>query len=335
MKKSYTTFLILFIYSFFCQAQTEKSADTLIKKRISNDYIELYDDYFKLRLGFSNSFNSFHIKDKVGNMDFTLSPNQRMRTTLTFIYKFIEIDFGYTPSFIGFNKDNDIKGKTKFNNFGTRLYLGKWMHNFEYSKTKGFYVDKADIGLSENLLFPDFEVMKIGGSSSFIMNENFSMRSIFLQSEWQKKSAGSFIPSISYYFTQIKDESTSKDNIYDVAVGPSYYYNWVIGSHFLVLAGAYGGVGFNYTNTINTDGSPQENYRVLSLQTQARCTFGYNSEKIYGGAIASLNSFYYNNSQKVYIEDQQQFLEFYIGYRFKAPDKLNKFFDNPPIHHKK
>lgn len=335
MVKSYTTFLMFFICTFSCQAQTEKSTDTIIKKRVSNEYIELYDDYFKLRLGFSNGFNSFHIKDKGDNLDFTLTPNQRVRTTFTFIYKFIEIDLGYTPEFISFNKDNDIKGKTKFFNFATRFFSGKWLHNLQFSKTKGFYVDKADIGVSENVLFPNFDVMKIGGSTSYILNPNFSIRSIFVQSEWQKKSAGSFIPSVSYYFTQIKNGNPSKDNIYDFAAGPSYYYNWVIGGNFLVSAGVYGGVGFNYTNTRYSNGLPQENNSGLSLQAQERFTLGYNSKNIYAGVTTSLNSFYYHSDPKIHLQDQQQFFEFYVGYRFKASDKINKFVENNKLLKKK
>lgn len=327
MIKKYLTLFII-TCSVICKAQ-EKVSDS-IKKRPSNEYIELYDDYIKLRLGFSNSFNSFHIKDRKDNLDFTLSPNQRLRSTFTFIYKFIEVDLGYTPEFIRFNKDDDSKGKTKFYTFGARFYFGNWLQNIQYTKTKGFYVDKADIGATENVLFPDFQVTKIGGSTSYIFNPNFSIRSIYLQSEWQKKSVGSFVPSVSYCFTQIQNNNPSKDNIIDVAIGPAYYYNWVIDKSFLISGGAYGGAGYNSTKTIYSDATPNEKIDGLSLQSQLRLTLGYNSEKIYAGATASLNSFYYDTDPKIHVQDQQQFFEFYIGYRFKGPDKVNKFLDNPP-----
>ncbi|HJS01752.1 MAG TPA: DUF4421 family protein, partial [Flavobacterium sp.] len=125
MKKLH--FLILII-STLSWAQ-EKKTDTISKQPVVNEYKEFYGDYIKTRLGFSNSFNSFHIKDENNNLDFTLSPNQRLRTTFTFMYKFIEFDLGYTPEFISFNKDDEDNGKTTFFNFGTRLYLGKWMQS--------------------------------------------------------------------------------------------------------------------------------------------------------------------------------------------------------------
>lgn len=325
MKKIY--FLILIITTVSWAQQ--KKADTILKQPVANEYIELYDDYIKTRLGFSNSFNSFHIKDQNSNLDFTLSPNQRLRSTFTFMYKFIEFDLGYTPEFIRFNKDDNKNGTTKFSNFGTRLYLGKWMQSIEYTKTKGFYVDKADIGITENILFSDFQVRKFGGSTSYIFNPNFSFRAVFLQSEWQKKSAGSFVPSISYYFTNIKNNNPSEDNSIDVAVGPGYYYNWVISKKFLVSAGAYGGVGYNNTKTTYSDSTPDETVDGLSLQARLGLTLGYNSEKFYTGVTSRLNTFYYDTDPKIHVQDQQQFFEFYVGYRFKAPEKISNAVNNP------
>lgn len=319
MVKKHILFCIVF-YTAFCKAQT---ADTIPAAATA---IEKYSDDIKLRLGFSNSFNSFHIKDKASHLDFTLSPNQRLRSTLTLIYKFIEIDLGYTPEFIRFNKDDAIRGRTKFYNFGTRLYFGHWMQELQYAKTKGFYVDRDDIGSDENILFPHFQVQKIGGSTSYIFNPEFSFRAIFLQSEWQRKSAGSFVPSISYYFTEIKNNNPSKDHIIDVAVGPGYYYNWVIRDRFLVSAGGYAGLGYNTTKTVYNDDTPDETFDALSFQAQFRLTLGYNSERFYAGAATSLNSFSYSSEAKIHVQDQQQFLEFYIGYRFKAPKKMKQLF---------
>lgn len=326
MLKKHIAFFI-FIQPFACNAQ--HVADSIKKHRASDEFVALYDDDIKVRVGFSNSFNSFRIKNGSANLDFRLTPNQQLRSTLTFMYKFIEIDLGYTPEFIRFNKDDEIRGKTKFLNFGTRFYFGSWMQSIQYAKTEGFYVDKDDLGTAENILFPDFSVRKIGGSTSYIFNPNFSFRAIFLQSEWQKKSAGSFVPSFSYYFTRIRDNNPSEDNSIDVSIGPSYYYNWVIKEHFLVSAGAYGGLGYNYTKTTYKDGTPSEKLDGISFQMQLRLTLGYNSKRFYTGAIASFDAFYYDADPRIHVQDQQHFFEFYIGYRFKGPDKVGKFLDDP------
>lgn len=330
----------LFFWMVFCSGilhaqDTIPKTDTIKKKRVSNEYVELYDDDVKLRLGFSNSFNSFHIKDPADNLDFTLAPNQRIKTTLTFAYKFIEFDIGYTPKFIRFNKDDNEKIKSSFYNIGARFYFGKWIQNVEHSRTKGFYVDKDDIGATENVLFPSFQVSRYGGSTAYLFNPNFSFRAIYKQSEWQKKSVGSFVPSINYNYTQIKNDTPGTDHIIDVAIGPAYYYNWVIDNRFLVAPGVYGGVGYNHTKTVYEDATPDEVVDGISLQTQLRLTLSYNSEKFYTGATASLNTFYYDTDPKIHLQDRQQFFEFYVGYRFKGPEKVGKFLENPPKPQKK
>jgi len=85
-------------------------------------------------------------------------------------------------------------------------------------------------------------------------------------------------------------------------------------------------LGFNSTKTVYNDGSPQEISEGLSFQAQFRLTAGYNSEHFFAGAATSLNSFSYSSETQIHVEDQQQFLEFYIGYRFKAPKRLNRLF---------
>lgn len=321
---------ILLLYGCGCYAQVTVKDSTAIKP-VANENIEFYEDDVKLRVGVGNSFNSFHVKDQNDRLDFTISPNQRIRSVLTITYKFIEFDIGYTPSFLSFNQDDSERGRTKFFNFGTRLFKGHWMQQLQYSRIKGFYVDRGDIGLDSNILFPNLQVSKAGGSTSYIFNKAFSFRSILLQSEWQLKSAGSFVPSISYYYTQIKNTDPSKDHIIDVAAGPAYYYNLVLHKNFLVSAGAYGGVGYNITTTRYNDSRPMERVEGLSLQSQLRLSLGFNSEHFYTGATVSHNSFYYHTDPKIHVSDQQQFVEFYFGYRFKAPEKLRKKVDNLPF----
>lgn len=315
-------FTILSTFTMLAQ-----KADSLSVNTKDNEYIAYYEDAIKIRVNLSNTFNSFYIKEPNTNLAFHLTPNQRIRSTLTAIYKFIEVDIGYTPEFIRFNKDNRIKGESKFFNMGATFYFGPWRQQLQYSKTKGFYVDKKEISTDENILFPDFQVMKIGGTTSYILNKNFSFRSIYIQSEWQIKSTGSFVPGISYYYTRIRNNHPSEDRIIDIAAGPAYYYNWIIHKSFLISGGAYAGLGYNQTKTVYTNARPVEMVNGLSLQTQIRGTLAYNSSRFYTGITASLNSVYYKTDPTIQVRDNQQFYEFFIGYRFDAPDKLRKITD--------
>jgi len=316
-KVSFGCFLLL-----WCSSFSQIQADSLPKE---NAYIEKYDDFLSTRFSVNNGFQSFNVDG--GNTQFTLSPNQQIKSTLTIMFRFIEIDLGYTPTFLKFNRDDDIRGKTKSFAIGTRFYHKKWMQNLQYMTNKGYYVDGSEIGLDQNILFSDLKVVKIGGSTSYIFNPNYSFRAIYTQSEWQKKSAGSLVPSISYYFTKITDNNSGTDHNFDIAIGPGYFYNLVLDERFLVSGGVSGGIGYNSIKSSYDDGRPDEKNDGISWQAQYRIAVGYNTNRFYSGANFNFNSFYHNSGPGINLEDQQHYLEFYIGYRFKVADKYLKKFD--------
>ena len=326
MKQHYFLILKVFIACclldgnfVFAQAETD-SINT-------NPYIEKFDDYFSARLSLSNGFQSFDVHDRNSNLRFKITPNQQIRSTATFMFRFIEIDLGYTPTFLKFNKDDDIKGKTKNFTFGTRFYLKKWMQNLQYMSTKGYYVEGRRLGLDDNVFFSDLKVVKIGGSTSYVFNPNYSFRATYTQNEWQKKSAGSFVPSVNYYYTKISNNDNSADHNIDIAAGPAYYYNLILYDHFLISAGVYGGVGYNSITTKYNDGTPNEKSSGISWQAQYRAAVGYNYDQFYTGANINFNSFYYNSGPGIKLADQQHYFEFYVGYRFKDAQKILKKFD--------
>lgn len=291
----------------------------------ASDYIENYNDYLSSRFSISNSYQSFNVDGD--NMQFTLSPNQQIKSTLTLMFRFIEIDLGYTPTFLKFNKDNDIKGKTKSFNLGTRFYFKRWMQNLQLMSNKGYYVDGAQIGIDENLFFSNLKIVKFGGSTSYVFNPNYSFRAIYSQNEWQKKSAGSWVPSLSYYYTKITNGTPGTDYNIDIAIGPGYFYNLVLHDRFLISGGLSGGVGYSGTKSKYRDGKPEEKSGGISWQAQYRVAAAYNGKQFYSGANFSFNSFYHNSGPGINLADQQHYLEFYIGYRFRVPDKYLKKMD--------
>ena len=302
-------------------AQTQDSLSEV------NPYIEKFDDYISARLSASNGFESFNVRDRESGTHFKLTPNQQIRSTATVMFRFIEVDIGYTPSFLKFNKDDNIRGKTKNFTLGTRFYLKKWMQNLQYASTKGYYVEGRQVGINENIFFADLKVVKMGGSTSYVFNPDYSFRATYTQNEWQKKSAGSFVPSVSYYYTKISNSDPGTDHTIDIAAGPAYYYNLVLHDRFLISAGLYGGVGYNSIKTKYTDGTPTENHSGISWQLQYRAAIGYNYNQFYTGANINLNSFYYKSGSDIKLADEQHYFEFYIGYRFRTTKKFVEKFD--------
>ncbi len=278
-----------------------------------------YDDFFTTRLSFSDSFNSFRAKSGSDNSEFLISPNQQINTTLSLAFRFLEIDIGYTPTFLKFNNDNDISGKTKFFNLGTRFYMGRFMQNVQFRRTKGFFVKDLEFPDADLFIASDLRVRKVGGSTAFILNPHFSFRAIFKQNEWQTRSAGSFVPILSYYWTKISDKDPATDTFFDITLGPSYYYNWIVKKDFLVAAGAHLGLGYNSTKLSFSGNMPSQHFEGLTYTTEIKLALGYNTERFFTGMNATFDAFYHNDEPDFRIDDQQRFFEFYLGYRFNAP----------------
>lgn len=327
MRSNIILYLVLYLILNLSMGYSQKGRKDSVAN-IKSEYIQKYDTLFTVRMGFSNSFNRFMIDKE--DIDYTISPNESIRTTFSFLFRFVEIDIPLTPKLLAFNKDDEEYGKSKFFGLGTRFYFGKWMQSLRWSTTEGYYSNVPDTTQSNGgyTLYPNLKVFKITGSTSFIFNPNYSFRAVFKQREWQKKSAGSFVPTFNYYFTKITNDSPETDKLFGLALGPAYYYNWVIKDHFLVSAGGYAGIGYN--NTAFDFDDDRENYAVsgITYATEFKLLLDYNTTRFFTGANISLNSLYPNINAGIEFKDQQLFFEVYLGYRFNAPARVVKTMDD-------
>ncbi len=275
------------------------------------DYVRTFPEKITARIGLTNTSNSFELTDIETGQILDVVPNDKTYLGLSLLFRSIEVDLGYAPNFFSENRDN--KGSKLFTlNF--RMFLGQWMQTLDFYNQKGFFASIEN----ENIPLPELGTLKIGGSTSYIFNKRFSFRAVGFQNEWQKKSAGSFIPSFTFYYTRFRLEETdsqSNDHSYDIAVGPGYYYNLVIGRHFLIGAGGTLGVGANFTR------SEGETTSSALYQVVLRTAIGYNSEHFFMGINLNAQVLDHNDEATARLADFISFGEFYLGYRFNAPKK--------------
>jgi len=292
-------FMCMFCALHFCSAQ-------------NSHYKEAFPDKITLRLSLQTTSNNFTLRDKITRSKTEFIPNDKSYLGLSVLYRFLEVDFGYAPNFLSENKDN---GDSKLITFNIRTFFGQYMQTVDIYKQKGFFIRTSDLTLPIN----DLKTFKIGGTSSYIFNSDFSFRAIGFQNEWQKESVGSFIPSISYYYTKFKLEDPIIENqlehSFKLAIGPGYYYNWVFDENYLVSAGATGGLGFNLSKSQGVT-----SFNGLA-QLVFRLTGGYNSESFFSGVNINTQLLTHTSADNFILDDSISFLEFYVGYRFDAPKK--------------
>lgn len=269
-----------------------------------------FDDNITMRLSINSTSNSFVLNDVANDMMLNIVPNDRERIDLSLSYRSIAFSFGFAPDFLATNKDNS---NSKLYNLNFRAFHKQWTQSFDLYNQRGFYLETNDVKVP----LPDMKTFKIGGQTSYILNKNFSFRAISAQSEWQQKSAGSLIPTLSLYYTKIRFKIEDFDetaHIYTAALSPAYFYNLIVKKNFFVSLGASPGIGIEY---VDSDTS-------ALYQMEINAALGYNSDTFFAGLHSNVRYFSSNTGSDVEWGDTITRGEFYVGYRFKPPKKLTE-----------
>lgn len=282
---------------------------------LSTTYIQKFPDKISAQLFTLNTYNNFSIDYENEGITIDLSPNRKTTLGVAVQYDILFFSVGFAPKFFTDNKDNR---DSKMTSFSLSLFPGQWAQYFDYIYQKGMTLD-TDGG---SLYLSTMKTMKLGGSTSYIFNKNYSVNAISFQSERQLKSAGSFIPALSYYYTSLGGDASEgiEGKIYfiDVALSPGYNYNWVIAKKFLIAGGFSLGAGF--TKTVD-----EEVNTVTFLSTASiSLSLGYNSDTFYGGVLSKGIASNHTASSNATMSDAVSYVTAFFGYRFDAPGFLTK-----------
>lgn len=306
-------FICFLFFIFSVNLHAQKETDSIVYS-IKTDYIESFPNTITTRLFYVNTYNSLTIKSREVNETIDLEPNKQNRIGASVAFRSINISYSFAPNVLAENTDND---NSKLFNLNLRTYFGNWMQTFDIYQEKGFYIT----GEGLELYLPKTKSFKIGGGTSYIFNDNFSFRAIVTQDEKQLKSAGSFIPRVVYYYTKydirITDESLNEDYYsFDIALAPSYYYNFVPTKNLLISAGFSAGLGVNYTT------SEFESLTSLLTELNFRSSITYDLSNLYFGTHYSYLIINHDFDRTTYVKDNIPYFQIFVGYRFKAPKKL-------------
>lgn len=320
MGLKHARFSIVFFFVAFLSSAQDSIPEIIYD--FESEYIHKFPNRITGRLFYVNTSNSLTVNDRNSDASFKLIPNKQNRIGGSVSFRSITFTYSFAPNFLAENKDNE---NSKLLNLGFRTYFGKhWMQTIELYQEKGFSLESSDI----NIYFPRFKSFKIGGATSYILNENFSFRAIISQDEKQIKSVGSFIPRFVYYYTKLdirtdNDEVNSDLYTFDFVFAPSYYYNFVPRKNILLSAGVSAGIGVNFSK--NKDANHiQDDESLTSLVTELnfRGSMSYDLSNFYVGAHYNYLILNHNTDRSSYIKDAIPFFQIFAGYRFKAPKKM-------------
>ncbi|WP_317126631.1 DUF4421 family protein [Chryseobacterium sp. AG363] len=319
--KNTISVLLLFSCIFYARCQTDT---TLIKS---------YRDQVMIRLNLDTNLEKYILSQR-GNDKMELSINNKTRTSVSIDYRAISATLSFSPKFIPGNNEDDLKGKSSYTDLSFRFFPKRFIQTFYYKKVKGFYVENMKDFVPDwqeadaYLQFPDLKVVSFGGTTSYVFNKNFSAKSVYTHSEWQKKSSGSWIPYLDYnvsFFTNTINEVKNKEVQYKIGANMGYFYNWIIRDKVNVAPYLSVGLGGQFSGS-QENNEQKENEQFVTLRMEGGLHVGYNSDRFLFGGRMNFRAYTYQKNGEA-VENNNLYGLLYIGYRFAPPKVVKNTYD--------
>lgn len=312
-----------------------------------SSYIEDHTKDITFRIFGSRKYNYYDIVDRKRNQEVLYRPNTPFDIGFGVNYKFLGINLAFNLPFI--NKE-DKYGKTRGLDLQSHFYARKMVIDFYGQFYNGYYISSSK-GLLNGLnaltpdtkvpIRPDIHNLTLGLGVQYVFNDSkFSYRAAYLQNDYQKKSAGSFLVGAELFGVRMKGDSSiipgklakedffnnqrfDRTGIVSLAASAGYAYTFVYKRHFFLTLSLTGSIGTNYTSLSLTRTDNKIGKFGLQLNNTERISIGYNSKRYFAGIhymnfTTRSNSPVPNTYQRIGAGD----LRISIARRFKLKKKL-------------
>lgn len=252
---------------------------------------------------------------------YSIEASNLLKLQLAANYKFIGLSVSFSPN----NKNSDFVSSFLESNLDF-FVKEKWIQSFHYSRVRGFYLESQPIDLDKQ--FPNLKTTNYYGATAYNYNPNFSLKHLLHHNEWQKKSAGSLVPSLKYGYNRISDivdnEKIAQNN-FDLALSIPYYYTWCFKKHWFISPNISPALGIRFSSEKTLDDKSNESYLIRSLNVGLQ--YGYTSEKISAGVKFNFDSNSVNNKFTREFINDKNYATLYFAYRLEPPGFLKRGVD--------
>lgn len=278
--------VLLMAGSFTAAAQGQESHDS--------DYYETYTDKITGRVYFSQKYTNLILLSKERADDLRYRPNTTLNFGVGATYGWFTLNLAYGFDFL--NGGDASKGKTRYLDLQSHVYTRKMSIDIFGQFYKGFYLYPEGTAASKGQWYkrPDIKVRHMGVAAYYILDwDKLSMRAAMLQTEWQKKSAGSLLLGGEVYYGISKGDSAlvpalmealydqrgvTKLRYFDIGPGIGYTYTYVYREHFFAMGGITGSFPLNFQKDIRY--GIAEKKVTISPDLTYRAGLGYSNENM-------------------------------------------------------
>ncbi len=308
----------------------------------ANTYYDALPDYLTAR---------FLIFEKYA--DFTITDNNRNSNIQYYSSPWPSVGIGAGYRWLGVSLSagmedpaDTVYGKKHRIDFQTSFYLRRWTINIYSGIYSGYYLENPSNEIKDwpegkYYTRSDIKTASLGINCFYVFNsERYSNKATFVQNEWQKQTAGSFIIGGTIMANQVQTDSSlipsnlKTDGFFNNN-GVSWYRHTYIGSeagyaftvvlkkHLFFNFSIMGGLGFGKVVMLPEVGHELSVVRTnITLHNSAG--FGYNSKQFYAGF--SYSNIITNTPSPIketslgHVTGRFQIV---TAYRFKIPEHQN------------
>jgi hypothetical protein len=335
--------LLVFIAAFgfteiYAQEKSEK------KPKYDTAYIKDLSDRLSIRLYGVSKFSNFDIMDNDSDKTVAYAPNNNLNLGFGVSYKWFGLGLAFNFPFI--NNDNQKYGETQRVDVQTNIFTRSLAIDCYYQSYKGFYIENPEDyiqGWDPEMPYPqrpDIISRSIGGSCLYAFrHKKYSARAAYIQTDLQKKSAGSFLLGGFFSLFEVNGDSsfipaeivaecnpdlTFNDlKVRGIGVAGGYSHTFVMWKRLYFSLTVVPGVAIQSYDVIYPNDIEKKHGSFVAGRFAARAALVYNTERLYAGITAVDDNFSGNTGKEEQnsLSYQVGVIRFFYGMRFNVNKK--------------
>lgn len=283
--------LIMGLYFFSFMPANAQKTNLFPPVNIDSQYIESYKKTITGRIYFSQKYTSVSLDGNSKYPNFRYRPNTSLNFGVGMTYDMFTLNLAY--GFPGLNGNSAQRGKTRYLDLQSHIYSRRFVIDVFGQFYKGFYIAPKNYvpGIPGFYQNPDLGISLMGFSAYYLFSPSrFSYQAALIQNEWQKRSSGTFLAGIDFYYGILSDEQyiipeeihnqflqgkVNRLRFINFGPGVGYAYNFVYKKHWFAIGSLTGTLTADFTK--ENEESLEKTHLNVSPNFMYRLGVGYNS----------------------------------------------------------
>ena len=260
---------------------------------VDSHYIKTYGPELITRFYFSQKYTAIVLEGKEEVPDLRYRPNTTINMGVGFTYRSLTLNLAYGFPFL--NRDKG-RGDTRYLDLQSHIYTRNWTMDFFGQLYKGYFLLPKGTAIPDNDKYyvrPDIGVSLFGLAVYQLQNgRKFSYRAAMVQSEWQQKSAGTWLLGGEIYVGSFSADSNfvpgllsmnypqrdvRKVRFIEAGPGAGYAYTVVMARNWFITGSATLNLDVGLTREFRNGGTSDK--FSISPNFIYRGVAGYNSDR--------------------------------------------------------